>query len=46
MSNTTDYAAAFPTVNNSVVEFNELAQKMCQLYEKKNAEKCGLRRFV
>lgn len=38
MSNTTDYAAAFTKVNDNVKQFNELAQKMCELYEKKNAD--------
>ena len=38
MNNTIDYAAAFPIVDNNVVEFNKLAQKMCELYEKKNAD--------
>lgn len=38
MSNTTDYAAAFAEVNGNVKQFNELAQTMCELYEKKNAD--------
>lgn len=38
MSNTTDYAAAFTEINKNVKNFNELAQKMCELYEKKNAD--------
>lgn len=38
MSNTTDYAAAFAEVNENVKQFNELAQIMCELYEKKNAD--------
>ena len=38
MSNTTDYAAAFAEVNGNVKQFNELAQAMCELYEKKNAD--------
>lgn len=38
MSNTTDYAAAFAEVNENVSRFNELAQTMCELYEKKNAD--------
>lgn len=38
MSNTTDYAAAFVEVNDNVKQFNELAQSMCELYEKKNAD--------
>lgn len=38
MSNTTDYAAAFAEVNDNVKQFNELAQTMCELYEKKNAD--------
>lgn len=36
MSNTTDYAAAFTEINENVKQFNELAQSMCELYEKKN----------
>lgn len=38
MSDTTDYAAAFAEVNDNVKQFNELAQTMCELYEKKNAD--------
>ena len=38
MSNTTDYAAAFAEVNDNVKQFNELAQTMCELYEKKNTD--------
>ena len=38
MSDTTDYAAAFAEVNGNVKQFNELAQTMCELYEKKNAD--------
>lgn len=38
MSDTTDYAAAFASVNDNVRQFNELAQTMCELYEKKNAD--------
>lgn len=38
MSDTTDYAAAFVEVNDNVKQFNELAQTMCELYEKKNAD--------
>lgn len=38
MSDTTDYAAAFIEVNDNVKQFNELAQTMCELYEKKNAD--------
>ena len=38
MSDTTDYAAAFAEVNGNVKQFNELAQSMCELYEKKNAD--------
>lgn len=38
MSDTTDYAAAFAEVNDNVKQFNELAQIMCELYEKKNAD--------
>lgn len=38
MNNTTDYAAAFVEVNDNVKRFNELAQSMCELYEKKNAD--------
>lgn len=38
MSNTTDYAAAFVEINDNVKQFNELAQSMCELYEKKNSD--------
>lgn len=38
MSNTTDYTAAFTEINENVKQFNELAQSMCELYEKKNAD--------
>ena len=38
MSDTTDYAAAFAEVSDNVKQFNELAQTMCELYEKKNAD--------
>lgn len=38
MSNTTDYAASFVEVNDNVKQFNELAQSMCELYEKKNSD--------
>lgn len=38
MSNTTDYAAAFTEINENVKNFNKLAQEMCELYEKKNAD--------